>query len=241
MSPSALGSRNYQGKTDPNTSAFYPDSTIFRSDGDITLVFLSANGVSFRQRMDDDWYRATVPGLSIDVVGSLDARTTYKTEEAASPLGCVEQWQWCNSELSRDTGCGPLASMQDAFNGAMPLFNLTSKDLDTERPSSTTASGTRLLWPKMVQGQLSSLWIMLAYLGAKSLDSQSLLYDGVQYSLPLNQWQRDVTNWWNTTLAAVQGSYIDTALGTTDPMEKNSRHGPENPEEVKMCNSQVRP
>ncbi|KAI9642009.1 hypothetical protein NHQ30_009880 [Ciborinia camelliae] len=237
---SPVGSRSYQGRIDPSSSAFYPDSTIFRSDGDVTVVFLSGNGVAFSQRLDDDWYRATVPGLNISSAGSPDARTTYKPEEAASPLGCVEQWQWCNSAFERETGCGPLASMQDALYGALSLFNLTSKDLDTERPSSKSASGTRLLWPSMMQGQLSSLWVMLGYLGAKSLDSQSLLYDGIQYSLPQNQWQIDVTNWWNTTLAAVQGSYVDTAMGTTDPAEKSSRQKPENSEEIKICNSQVR-
>jgi hypothetical protein len=61
--------------------------------------------------MDDDWYRATVAGPNFTYSAGFgsEIHTSYEPAEAASPLGCLEQWQWCNSALSKENGCGPLA------------------------------------------------------------------------------------------------------------------------------------
>ena len=161
--------------------------------------------------------------------------------EAASPLGCLEQWQWCNSAYPKESGCGPLASMLDSIYGVAPLFNITAAELDPARPSSPTKSGTRLIWNTLIQVYAASaLSDILTQLGAKSLSSQSLLISGLQQPLPLNQWQLDVMNWYNTVLASLQASYVQTARGTTDPELQQAVYPPLNAEERTACNSQVR-
>ncbi|KAI1423179.1 hypothetical protein F5Y12DRAFT_786163 [Xylaria sp. FL1777] len=215
-----------------------------RLDGDTTIVSLSGNGVFFSQRMDDDWYRATeAAGVLVDVLASGNI-TSYIPRVAASPMGCVEQWQWCKTSSSKDqTTCGPLASLSDSFYGAFDLFNLTNENVNTEpRPSTTGLSGSRFLWPSLSTIQSpTTLDTMLAHLGEKSLVSQTRLFSGIQWPLPDNQWHLDVTQWWHTILAGVQASwsvYVNTAHGPNDPMYREILWPPLNDAEKQLCNSQ---
>jgi hypothetical protein len=158
--------------------------------------------------------------------------------EAASPLGCVEQWQWCNSAYPGESGCGPLASLYDSVYGAAPFFNVTSEELDPARPFSSTKNGTRLIWPVLIQSSSPSIISeVLSKLGDKSLSSQFLLNNGVQGPLPLNQWQLDVNGWYNTVLASIQAMFVQTALG--DAGTQQAEHLPLSSIERNACNSQV--
>ncbi|KAI0544175.1 hypothetical protein F4679DRAFT_591693 [Xylaria curta] len=240
----------FQGK--PVDGYFTPIPELARSDGDTTMAFLSGNGVPFAQLMDDGWYRATDFLTTISHSSASGSQPVYRPSVAASPMGCVEQWQWCNSAYPKDRGCGPLAGQSDALYGAAALFNLTSEDLDSDRPVSSEASGTRLIWPALLTlGYPTALPSLLGHLGAKSLASQSRLYSGVQWPLPNNQWQLDVIQWWNTILAAVQASctcnppsvllesyIVEAAQGSTDPEFREFTAPPLNEEEQKLCNSQ---
>jgi hypothetical protein len=131
--------------------SFTPIDSI-EADGDILMVFLSPNGVVFSQATDDEWYRANVSGGYVALPDSPDAQV-YWLDEAASPMGCVKQWQWCNLGLPQDHRCGPLASYYDAVYGAASLFNLTSKDLEPERPLTSEELSTRLIWPALITYQ----------------------------------------------------------------------------------------
>lgn len=50
-------------------------------------------------------------------------RTVYQPEEAASPMGCVEQFQYCNAKGR----CGNLASFADAVASAALVIDGTEK------------------------------------------------------------------------------------------------------------------
>ncbi|KAK5636347.1 hypothetical protein RRF57_012059 [Xylaria bambusicola] len=233
----------FQGK--PADGFFTPIPELARPDGDTTMVFLSGNGVPFGQLMDDGWYRATDFLTTISHSLASGAQKVYRPSVAASPMGCVEQWQWCNSAYPRDSGCGPLAGQSDALYGAARLFNLTNEDLYSDRPLSSEASGTRLIWPALLTfGYPTALPSLLGHLGAKSLASQSRLYSGVQWALPNNQWQLDVIQWWNTILASVQASwlvvdsFVEAAQGSSDPEFREYIAPPLNEDEQKLCNSQ---
>ncbi|KAI0857613.1 hypothetical protein F4860DRAFT_488914 [Xylaria cubensis] len=230
-------SRTFQGK--PADGFFTPIPELARPDGDTTMAFLSGNGVPFGQLMDDGWYRATDFLTTISHSLASGAQPVYRPSVAASPMGCVEQWQWCNSAHPKDSGCGPLAGLSDSLYGAAALFNLTSEELDSDRPLSPEASGTRLIWPALLTlGYPTVLPSLLGHLGAKSLASQSRLYSGVQWALPKSQWQLDVIQWWNTILASVQASFVEAAQGSSDPEFRQYTAPPLNEEEQKLCNSQ---
>ncbi|KAI1326335.1 hypothetical protein F5Y16DRAFT_421824 [Xylariaceae sp. FL0255] len=233
---STVTSLTYQGEAILEPDYFVPIAGISRHDGDVFVAFLSGDGVYFAESMNDDWYRATTTAIGyVRGVGpSNQSHSVYMPTEAASPLGCVEQYQWCNTAYSNNSGCGPLASNLDALYGAAPFFNLSEKEFDLDRPSSESAVGTRLIWPSLITiSTQASIGVIVEGLGAKSLASQNLLYNGVQFPLPMDQWQIDVANWMNISLALLQLKLVDTALGTSpDKLQ------PVNHQERKLCHSQ---
>ncbi|KAI8630387.1 hypothetical protein F5Y19DRAFT_474166 [Xylariaceae sp. FL1651] len=231
----------YNGTVMEDYSAFYANPELIEAGGDINIIFLSGNGILFSEPSNDTWYHATTPGAvyTSSGFGSLQG---YRLNEAASPMGCVEQYQWCNNAYPKESGCGPLGSLFDSIYGAAPLFNLTAKDLDNNARGSINETGERLFWPALMLG--NGLYITQAsvvfQLGTKSLASRKSLYGGVQYTLAENQWQLDVTNWWDIMLASVQAIFVDVAVGpnpTDNDLELFKKY-PDNKYEQKLCNSQ---
>ncbi|KAI0101953.1 hypothetical protein F4776DRAFT_676160 [Hypoxylon sp. NC0597] len=226
-----------QGQLWPN-SDFAPLPEMSELNGDITITFLSGDGVVFSQLVEDEWYRGTDIDGTFSNAAANGTHQKYRPQEAASPMGCI-RWQWCNSAYPPGTGCGPLTGSLDALYGAAPLFNMTVEDLIPDRPSSPTAIGTQLIWPALIfLANPHQIRYALVHLGAKSLISQSQLNSGIQLGLSTNQWQLDVIHWWNTVLASIQVSYIDTARGYNDPQVDPFKWLPLNGEEQKMCESQ---
>lgn len=168
----------------------------------------------------------------------------YIFDEAASPLGCVQQWQWCNLAYPGTSGCGPLASSTDAIFGVLPKFNLTKDQMtrdNQERAELHTKTAARFLWSVITQHGLDGgIHTVISSLGTKSLASQSSLFSGAQMSLDENQWQLDVTNWWNILLASYQSAYVETAIGEADPGLQPVLATPSNEYEQQACRSQVR-
>lgn len=194
--------------------------------------------------MNDTWYRATRPYGNTTTFLTTGLRNTFIPKDAASPMGCVEQWQWCKglpaSNSDADLICGPLGSQVDAMYGAAHLFNLQPSAFDPARPFSNSTIGSSLVWPSIIAlFNPTTLDTALQYLGARSLTSQTRLYGGVQWSLPDDQWKLDVVNWWSTLLSSIQASFINTVLGPSDAVFQSIRLPPLNGNEVSMCASQV--
>lgn len=234
---SSKGATTLNGQ--PYGGLYTPIPELQTPDGDATVVFLSGNGVGFIQPMDDGWYQVTTPWGTVRDTGGSGSVQSYRPNEAALPMGCVEKWQWCNSAYPRESGCGPLASGYDALFGAAPLFNLTVEDFDPSRPVSPNEPGNRLVWPALIfWGYPSILPSILRHLGARSLESQTRLSDGLQWPLPDNQWHLDVKRWFSTILASVQASFVDTALGNTNPEFDQYVLPPLTDGERTLCSSQ---
>ncbi|KAK5627342.1 hypothetical protein RRF57_003057 [Xylaria bambusicola] len=208
-------------------SRLQPIPELIRSDGDVIVIFLVGNGAVFFQPTDDAWYRATETVGALgnpDVPGSAPA---YRPNEPASPMGCVEQWQWCNLAFPKGEGCGPLSSIANAINGAAPLFNLTIQDLAVERPISSTSVGTRLLWPVQTLLSISpDIETLFAILGPRALASSDRFLSGIQWPIPNNQWQQD-------------SAFVETVSTDMDPQLDHLRLKPRNKEEEKLCHLQV--
>jgi hypothetical protein len=154
-------------------------------------------------------------------------------------MGCVERYQWCNLGYPNMTGCGPLTSYFDAIYGAAPYFNVTNSDLESDRPSSPLDVGTRLIWSVLTWGGYSArLPVLIQTLGAKSLESQSRLYGGIQWPIPKNQWHLDVSHWFETALSNTQASFVNAASGQSAEPGLLLWH-PLNEAEREICNSQV--
>lgn len=228
---------------DVNSSSFIPIPELSRSDGDVQVIFLAGNGISFYEQTEDAWYRGTALGYEIEDPTLQGTRRVYWPEEAASPLGCVTQFQFCNTALSPDKRCGPLASWNDAYSESAPLFNITRSQVSDDGYVPMDPTSTTLTWIVLqLNNAAASLYTLLQTLGPESLSSKASLIEGFMGRLPSNQWQLDVMHWWSTYLASIQGAFVETAIGPADPTGglEEYKQGPWNDYVQVLCNNQVR-
>lgn len=207
------------------------------------LTFLVGNGVHFMEKAEDPWYRGTLPGKNVTWNGANGklSKLSYRPEQAASPMACLRQFQFCNSALPEERRCGPLGSALDAQVQAAHLFNMTEDQIaNSDIPD--TPAGSRYVWfLEFLSLAGYGPEILVNYLGPNSLASQSSLsrYPGLLGAIPSNQWQLDVENWWAIHMALMQSGMVSIAYGNHDPALKPFEIPPFNSRYQKLCNNQV--
>lgn len=198
------------------------------------------NGLLFNEKSTDDWYRATEPFLTHKNIGFLDDNPTYRPDEAAAPMACMEQYQFCRSSLPADSRCGPLASRFDALAGAAPLFEVPEEQFVTGGDydeSNTMASIFIWLYYMSFKQGGPTTWLLQP--GSSSLLSQQTIFSGTQLDTFKDQWKRDVSHWLSTYLAIMQTSFAEVAAGVHDPNLFPYRIAPVQLQEDKLCKNQV--
>ncbi|KAK0614802.1 hypothetical protein DIS24_g11914 [Lasiodiplodia hormozganensis] len=213
-------------------SDFSPRPSIARDNADVVLFFLSANGIIFIANTTDDWYRATRIAGRVHRGNNTDSTfAVYEQDEAASPLGCVQQEQFCNPSLPEGKRCTPLTGNWDVYDKAAALFGGN----DDEENS----SANRLWWAFETGFETALLHGVVRKLATRSLVSKFGLSNGVQGPLPDNQWQLEVELWHNTVLAIIQENFVAAARGQSeDPRLDKIFMGPDSPEAESMCRNQ---
>ncbi len=214
---------------------FIPIRSVLREDADIWLIFLSGNGITFDEPVEDEWYRTSETPLEI-IVSTPDGSYTmpvYLPAEPASPLGCAEQHQFCRT-TSNTRQCGPMASMRDAIAGIAPFFESSYANL----VNNTATTPHEALFLYSAHGLLMNSRF-IGYLIAQLNQEALQLIEGNTEMLRSNQWQLDVTKWFEIANAAMQAGYIDTAYGPTDPDLLQWHVNYTAPELQTLCNSQV--
>lgn len=218
---------------------FAPIDLLSRADADIYLVFLSGNGVIFTEYTDDVWYNlsATATDVPYSTEDGIATEKFLLPQAAASPLGCTNRYQFCVNQKAGD--CGPLASLNDAIAGAVALFNTTYAEINENTATSEKAArfiyfvNTFFSFNRDVAG-------VLRQLGSRALLSRQTLYGGIQGALASNQWQLDVSHWWNISMAIAQAVYLDCAYGHGYPALVDFRLNYTGPEFDNVCRNQAR-
>jgi hypothetical protein len=222
-------------------SNFLPIPALERDDSDEWLLFLEGNHVRFFEPFSDDWYRATVPGSpawSENIDGGIP---TYELQEAASPMACVQQYQFCYTGLPENSRCSPLGGIFDAIAQAAQLFNLTQDEALNNMTVENNALGNYFLWfLAILTADSMAPYTIIATLGPQALASTQSLQGGFQAEIPENQWQLDILNVWATYLASVQASFVETATGPTNSQLDPFLWPPGNDDQKALCNKQVR-
>ena len=217
--------------TDENAVAYYPIEQLSRKDASTFLIFLNAQSVVFNGPVDDPWFSAhynrsaklsTRPG---GVVKDL-----YLSDEPASALGCTHQTQWCNPNLPQDIGCQSLVPAADSSKWNKTLW---SKD---QLHVLDWFVGTS-------QQEYYDASSMVNNIGATALTARYDLSTGRSMALPNNQWQIEVEHFVGTSLASLQGTFVESASG---PQLDDFRPFQVIPENVKdnslgrkICSNQV--
>ncbi|RYC65041.1 hypothetical protein CHU98_g1142 [Xylaria longipes] len=219
-------------------SDFIPIDPMFREDGDVVLIFLSGQGVIHAAPSADEWYHVspTKSNIFTSTSSEVDPTAIYLPRDPASPLGCVDQYQFCRRDIQH---CGPLASIRDAVSGAAHLFNTTFGDFINNVANTTNAGQFNFFISAFRDNQYASLYEIIAQLGSESLASKSSLSAGVQGPLPSNQWQLDVIYWSEIVKASIQAAFLDMVyFDPPDPSQLRLRRGFTAPNSKRLCNNQ---
>jgi hypothetical protein len=208
-----------------------------RTDAEINIIFLSANSIWFNNKTEDLWYNATHPVTIRTVYRSHNGEilsdfnmTQYTQDEAASPLACKVQQQFCNPQFTRETGCTPLGAAFDVDIDGQYQF-----------PDATDAFSKRLYWFSNNLGEHRLIDGIINILGPQSLLSMyRLALSGTQSRIPNNQWMLDAEHWFQINLAAMQAKLASVVMGPSIPSLANIAYlRPNNTEEESLCHNQV--
>lgn len=211
-----------------------------RKDADIHLIFLSGNGVIFTQPSDDLWYHLDSTSSFFSLSTDGQGKHLYAPREPASPLGCASQYQFCSTAFPGTSGCGPLVSLRDAITGAAPFFETPEGEMTTNSLNSESSARFGYFKNMFFSTSPTDLFAILSQLGPTALASQENLFSGLQGPIAENQWQLDVSHWWDISMAVLQSKLLDTAT-FFENIHNIERLTYETPEFQKLCSNQVSP
>ncbi|KAB2571216.1 hypothetical protein DBV05_g10111 [Lasiodiplodia theobromae] len=199
------------GSVRPLFSTMEPIKELERTDADIYVAFLSFNTILFSQESDDLWYPAHEYATDITsmAISPDDTTPTYWSDEVTSPMGLVLQHQLCKPHLPANIRCTPLSSLLNTVDAATRLWPKSELDDNFE------------WFVAILEGAHDSMMTPIKVLGPAALDSKSLLSQGLMGPLASNQWQRDVTKWFNISLATIQQNFVDVAAGSSEPSQES--------------------
>jgi hypothetical protein len=173
---------------DTNYSSFQPVAMFNRTDADVTLWVLK-NRALYTGKVEDPFFKATTPyGKGI--------LNLFKSDFDQSILACTEQYSFCNS-----VNCTTL-------NGLYPITNNVVKNM--LHYNDAQMATFEVMWKA---AWASRAFTILFSLGDKALLASSQSAGNIRWSaiLPPNQWQLEVSNVFNITLAYVQRAAVQIA------------------------------
>ncbi|KAK1750366.1 hypothetical protein QBC47DRAFT_407024 [Echria macrotheca] len=234
------------GDQDMKNSDFVPINELSqnRTDADLFIFWLSANHVIFHNKTDDPWYLGNLasitrttfsPTIIVNATAHpndtfVEETVEYQTSEAASPLACRVQDQFCNPKKPGETGCSPLGGFEDPVTRAVEAFD-----------EDYYGSLLRLTWFTWILGDMADWHQIVKTLGSSALTSRARTTNsGDQASIPDNQWMLDVQHWVEINLASFQAAAVITAQGPPPTPDKQAifSRTPNNTIEREMCQSQ---
>lgn len=204
--------------------SFMPIPELHRDDADMFLVFLSANDIGFLYPVDDEWYSAHRPVSTMKTSDENGAMPAYGFDQAASVLGCIYQHQVCNPSKNH---CTRLADAQNVFAEADTLWT-------TDKQNQTWQ-----IWNAAFSGLSSQPEGILENLGVSALIARDTLNNGKQGPLQPDQWEQEVLHWNAISMAKIQRSVIEEAIGSSDPSMTKYVEKPTDPAGKEVCKSQV--
>lgn len=218
------------GSLSQEYSQFKPAEAFGRTDADIHLISLAAPSTWFVDKSPDLWYRATQPDVIAATIQTFPSEeiTIWRPEEPLWPMGCTVQQQYCGPLSSNEDFCTPLAGYHEVFESVLNRF--------------TSDPGGGLKWTLNTLSNVLDVGGLLSALDTKALTSRfGMAGLNMQTMIEPNQWQLDVTHWFNTSLAWMQSSVLATAAGSRLEEEAILKLAirPNDPEAKETCRNQV--
>ncbi|KAJ9641577.1 hypothetical protein H2199_005547 [Coniosporium tulheliwenetii] len=170
-------------------SAFTPIPELSRTDADVSILLLN-NLVTYTGKVADPWFEATLQ-ISRNVLAE-----AWVSNSTLTGIGCTEQYQFCNFDR-----CTPL-------NGLYSFYPFTAPpDLGLNPMQQATH---RVLGPNIGAIRMSNY---LSFLKNEILLANTLTYGpiGISTPVPDTQWQTEMENIYNITMAGLQQNVVDHA------------------------------
>lgn len=217
------------------SSAFFPIPALWNNASDVLLFLLSTNDVHFLEACHDPWYAATTRiDKKMSPTSPWGNNTTiplYVRDEPARVLGCASRYQLCIAKSGKsksEKSCTPLAG----YRGGM----LTSVDALWQTDGQRSIFDA---WLKNIWFSVSSISSITSVAGIASLKARDSLAFGLQGSLPNNQWQLEVENWYGASLADLQKWTVEYATGPIEPALLQILKRPQTEGEHQLCQNVV--
>jgi hypothetical protein len=195
--------RDENGSISTKRSAFLPIPILERPDADGALSFLSSNDIPFLGEVNDPWFSARrFSGKTASETGYKAVENDeklYFRDEPSQVVGCTQQWQICNPNQPKETGCTPLTSGEQARHLADPLW-------------SSEAQRDLFKWAHVSFGFIPAA----PWMGGHSLLAFLTLSAYFQARLSDNQWEQEMERFFQQGLAAMQRNKIERAAGYSD-------------------------
>lgn len=197
-------------------SSWEPVSPLNRTDADITLIFIASNSVMYDTPVDDPVFSAhAISNLNIsDSEGQ--KVVLYEADYYLGVIGCASQHQVCNGDT-----CTALSARAEAFSSSSGL-TMTQRNIFGRLGFVNVYTGI----VDVIDGR-----------SATALRAAETARGIHQASLPSNQWQIELSSWFDTGLASLQFALREYATpGKTVPGVIVQQ--PKTPVDLAMCDSQ---
>jgi hypothetical protein len=193
-----------------------PVPALNRTDADVHLVFIAPNSLLYDTPVDDPLFSAhLVSNISItDQNGNMVKY--YEADYYIGAIGCTDQHQVCNGDV-----CTKLTSSQQVFSSSLGL-SMVQRGIFQRLGFASVFTGVA----HIINGRSGT-----------ALRASETVLNFNQASLPSNQWQIEVSSWFDTGLATLQAvirEYASPALVSPGLLIRK----PETPVGLAMCHSQ---
>jgi hypothetical protein len=169
-------------------------------DADVNLVFIQNNAL-YTGKVEDVLFKATTEYNKTQTI-------LYSPDAPLAALGCKEQYKFCD-----DSNCTTLSGIMPFENDIQTYLSYSEEQLIM----------FEILWRIF---ELTRLEIIIHYLDTRVLlaDKQVLLVQPISAPLASDQWQQEVQNFFNTTMAMIQLLPIMRAVPPKLPVTPNSTY-----------------
>lgn len=142
----------------------------------MSLFFLAANSLTYGAPVSDPFFSANIPRIFSTPGNNGTNRTTYESDDYINALGCIDQFQYCNS---KNNECTALIGSGGALDAILAL-NVSDKQLEIAA---------------RIAPQQLALGMHYSARGRSSgaLRASESVFELSQVGLPNDQWMKEVS------------------------------------------------
>jgi hypothetical protein len=187
----------------------------------VTLIFVNGDHIVYRYPTKDPTFATGQQYIS--TAGGVNS-TLWTPEYYTTVLGCIDQYQICNSKYDAKA-CTPLVS---SYRLAREIFTLGLSTMQLQTAERIVKASAALSTHYNIDGR-----------GPAALQASLSVASTTQTKqLPPDQWRIETEHWFATGLAKLQQLIVDYAAAPQNPEVRQALKPPANSAAAAQCSSQ---